>query len=204
MRGKRFLQSSPEIPDAPRATKRVQNSALKESADLSGMPTDVIYNVTSFLDAKSLLNMRVLNRSFRVIASHNSAGWDLLCENLWKTKVHVRAEARNCTDRMAAYRLSVEDAQNRDHLLPEELIYDLETRTGTIWSFRFKESAGEVGTSVSLFCCFWTLSLFLTSFALYIIRNPLGLDRIRSLVQRPSMSQNGLSCERKGEDDCSR
>ena len=143
MRGKRFLQSS-ELSDA-RASKRVQNSPMQGSADLSGLPTDVIYNVTSFLDAQSLLNMRVLNRTFRVIASHNSAGWDLLCDKLWKSKVHVRAEARNCVDRMAAYRLSVEDSRNRDHLLPEELIYDVEKRTGTIWSFRFKESAGEVG-----------------------------------------------------------
>ena len=140
MRGKRFLQSS-EISDV-RASKRVQNSLEEGSADLSGLPTDVIYNVTSFLDAKSLLNMRVLNRNFRVVASHNSAGWDLLCGRLWKSKVHVRTEARNCADRMAAYRLSVEDARNRDHLLPEELIYDVEKKTGTIWSFRFKKSAG--------------------------------------------------------------
>ena len=144
MRGKRLLQLSPEIPDT-RASKRVQNSAEKGSAGLSAMPTDVIYNVASFLDVNSLLNVRVLNRSFRVIASHNSAGWDSLCETFWKTKVHVRPEARNCTDRMAAYRLAVEDARTRDHLLPEELLYDIETKTGTIWSFRFKESAGEVG-----------------------------------------------------------
>lgn len=151
MRGKRFLQSSPAIPDT-RASKRVHNSAEKDSANLSGMPTDVIYNVTSFLDVKSLLNIRYLNRSFRSIASQNSAGWDLLCESFWKTKVHVSPEARSCTDRMAAYRLAVEDARTRDHLLPEELIYDLETKTGTIWSFRFKESAGEVGICGWLMC----------------------------------------------------
>ncbi|CAJ1949590.1 unnamed protein product [Cylindrotheca closterium] len=143
LRGKRLLKlSSSEMTDT-RPSKRVQNSSEKGSADLSAMPTDVIYNVASFLDAKSLLNMRTLNRSFRVIASHNSAGWDSLCETFWKTKIHIRPEARDCTDRMAAYRLAVEDARTRDHLLPEELIYDVETKTGTIWSFRFKQSAGE-------------------------------------------------------------
>lgn len=115
-------------------------------ARLSRIPDDIICKITSFLDVHSLLNMRVLNRSFRSLTSQSSAGWDNLCEQLWKTKVHVCPHARECTDHMAAYRMSVLDARDRDHILREELIYDPETCIGTIWNFRFKECAGEVRT----------------------------------------------------------
>ena len=48
---------------------------------------------------------------------------------------------------MAAYRMSLQDARDRNFVLPHELIYDPETETGTVWSFRFKEAAGTDWTS---------------------------------------------------------
>lgn len=145
LHGKRILKS-PNI-SSMKASKRCRQ--IEEgSAQLSGMPDDVICNVTSYLDVPSLLNMRVLNRSFRSLTSQSNAGWEKLCEQLWHTKVHVCPEAKECTDRMAAYRMAVLDARDRDHVLREELVYDPETNTGTVWSFRFKESAGEVSQSL--------------------------------------------------------
>jgi len=48
---------------------------------------------------------------------------------------------------MAAYRISLLDGRNRDHLTREELIFDPDTGKGSIWSFRFKEAAGSDWTA---------------------------------------------------------
>jgi hypothetical protein len=60
---------------------------------LSPLPEDVLCRITSFLDARSLLQMRLINHSFKKLAARNAAGWDNLTENLWKDKAHVCAEA---------------------------------------------------------------------------------------------------------------
>ena len=111
------------------------------------MPDDVICGITSFLDAKSLSTVRLLNSCFRTLASQGSAGWENLCRKLWKDKIHVLPSALDNPDPMAAYRMSVLDARQRDYVTMEELVYDEETEKGTIWSFRFKESAGPDWTS---------------------------------------------------------
>eukprot|EP00980_Cylindrotheca_fusiformis_P010230 scaffold2271_cov130-Cylindrotheca_fusiformis.AAC.25 len=144
LHGKRIL-ASPKIATL-KAAKRFRQME-GGCAQLGGMPDDITCNITSYLDVRSLLNMRMLNRSFRSLTSQSSAGWEKLCMDLWETKVHVCPEARACTDRMAAYRMSVLDARDRNHVLREELIYDPETAAGTVWSYRFKESAGADWTS---------------------------------------------------------
>jgi hypothetical protein len=157
---------------------------------LSPLPEDMLCRITSFLDARSLLQMRTINRSFHVQAARNAAGWDNLCTELWKEKIHVCAEAihmhsmrtgindnrsavnvdrhgswstaasgitaqqpergsisinnsiHNNNSSLTAYKLSLHDSQNRHHVSRQELCYDVDTMTGTVWSFRFKESAG--------------------------------------------------------------
>jgi hypothetical protein len=91
------------------------------------------------------------------LASRNEAGWEGLCYQLWSTKVHVQKPPPlallDSSDSggtppqqdyyyMKAYQSSLEDARDRQEITPDELCYDPETRTGTVWSFRFKESAG--------------------------------------------------------------
>jgi hypothetical protein len=110
------------------------------------LPNDIITNIFSFLDAKSLIRQRCLNRSFQQLASQCSL-WEGQCHYLWKDKVHVTREARDLmttnTDALAAYRTSLLDATNRHHVTRDELCYDPQTQRGTIWSIRFKESAGK-------------------------------------------------------------
>jgi hypothetical protein len=150
-KGKRLLTPHGTLDDycvrkSPRTEDQTGDSHEGE-ATLTSLPDDIICNILSCLDVSSLLQSRCLNRSFRTLASQGSAGWENLCKKLWEDKVHVPREAQEHTDPMAAYRTSVEDARNRDSVRPEELIFDPSTKTGTIWSFRFKESAGSDWTS---------------------------------------------------------
>jgi hypothetical protein len=108
--------------------------------------------------------MRLLNEKFKGLASKDAAGWDFLCQSLWENKIHVSRDAQEELLRsssttsnngigkgdesaMSAYRISLQDGRDRDHLTREELIFDPDTGTGTIWSFRFKEAAGIDWTS---------------------------------------------------------
>jgi hypothetical protein len=146
--GKRLLRSPEMKIEQPlRTTKRRKEGDQDDDAGLTGLPDDVICNIVSFLDAAALLRVRTLNRSFRTLASKGSAGWYNLCKRLWENKVHVAKEALEHPDPMAAYRMSVLDARDRDYVTRDELVFDPETRKGTIWSFRFKESAGPDWTS---------------------------------------------------------
>jgi hypothetical protein len=110
---------------------------------LSKLPDDLAGKILSFLDPASLLRQRCLSRSFQRIASTSSL-WEALCENVWKSKVHVSRQAQNLvsTNGMAAYRMAVEDATKRDYMTREEFCYDPVSQLGTIWSIRFKEAAG--------------------------------------------------------------
>lgn len=113
-----------------------------EKSPLLNLPEELLFGITSFLDVRSLLTTRQLNRKFRDLASRNEAGWTILCHDLWKDKVHVLEGACHSLNSMEAYRKSLQDAKDRQCLTIDELCYDEETRTGTIWSFRFKEAAG--------------------------------------------------------------
>jgi hypothetical protein len=83
--------------------------------------------------------------------STNEAGWFHHCQQLWSQKLHVSPEAKllvaannlsPCPAR-EAYIASCMDALRND-ITDDELCYDSQ---GTIWSFRFKESAGEAWTT---------------------------------------------------------
>lgn len=131
------------------------------SVSFSQLADDVACKVMSFLDARSLCTMRVVNHKLHRLASKNASGWDQLCLRLWETKVHVSREAQQELKRsprgsgeindyenaMSAYKLSVLDGANRDHVTREELVFHPLTGKGTIWSFRFKEAAGSDWTA---------------------------------------------------------
>ncbi len=157
--GKRFLLSD-EVSGRFAETKAVRRESPSQlghkdehedhgdnEVALMSLPDDILCNILSHLDVRSLLGSRYLNRSFRRLASQGSAGWENLCRKLWEKKIHVSKVARDHADPMIAYRLSIEDAQSRNYVHPEELIFDPLTKTGTVWSFRFKESAGIDWTS---------------------------------------------------------
>jgi len=121
-----------------------------ENALLSVIPDDVLERSLSFLDAPSLIRVRAVNRKCRNLASANEL-WEGLCQTLWRDKVHVAPEAVQCTEnRMRAYRISLEDANERGYMHRSEFCFDHPGRggDGTVWSFRFKESAGTDWTSV--------------------------------------------------------
>jgi len=113
---------------------------------LSNLNPDLLCKITSFLDpAGLLLQLGATNRFYHHFCRQNRAGWEALCQQEWKTKTHVLPAARRQLDRCRAYREALLDARNRKWITPEELCYDgntTATTPGTIWSFRFKESAG--------------------------------------------------------------
>ncbi|GKY98778.1 hypothetical protein MPSEU_000834000 [Mayamaea pseudoterrestris] len=133
----------------------IADSSLLQSQELIGklpppvdvfqlLPDDVIVRMTGFLDASSLLQVRVVNQTFCRLAD-----WDMQCQTLWHDKIHVCPVAKLQTyNRREAYLNSLIDAKTRNHVHREELVYHPNTRVGTIWSFRFKESAGTDWTRV--------------------------------------------------------
>lgn len=151
------------------------DNGAEDEDRLSSLTEDVLYRITSFLDAPDLLNrLGLVNRWYRELSVKNQAGWDSLCERLWNTKCHVvkavaaataarpatfnnndnnnndivsSATTNNNCECMAAYRSAVADS-TRQHITHGEFCFDPETGAGTIWSFRFKESAGSDWTSV--------------------------------------------------------
>ena len=114
------------------------------------LPDDNLYQVTSFLDVQSLLQVRLCNRTLKKLASRNEAGWERLCRMLWKDKIHVLASMQQPWSRspstvevaavtttdtkvnnevapdfyMNAYRQSIQDATQRQHVTMDELCYD--------------------------------------------------------------------------------
>jgi hypothetical protein len=110
------------------------------------IPDDLLCRVISYLDAPSLCRMRLVNSFCYKLASSNEA-WGDLCLSTWKRKVHVPAEAIHMDNRMLAFLYYVEDAKRRHHVTLDELCYDTPGRS-TVWSFRFKRSAGSEWTSL--------------------------------------------------------
>jgi len=121
---------------------------LPQSNILASLPEDLVCRLTNFLDARTLVAFGATCRSFHDLSQKNAAGWDNLCEVLWRSKVHVCAAARAHPSRKESYLRSIRDAQTRQSITIDELCYDIETRRGTIWSFRFKESAGDEWTNL--------------------------------------------------------
>jgi hypothetical protein len=114
---------------------------------LTILTDDLVLRITSYLNASDLVHrFGMLNRQYHEISETNHAGWDGLYQGLQATKCHVSPLHANTSSMKTAYRLALADSQ-RQHITLEELCYNLETGTGTIWSFRFKESAGSDWTA---------------------------------------------------------
>jgi hypothetical protein len=117
---------------------------------LSQLPEELFFRISSFLDVISLVDMGMTNRYYHALCQRNQAGWTNLCLYLWRTKIHVAPEARALIQENAleAYRLACADATQRSYVTKHEFCYNPDTHQGTVWSFRFKESAGADWTSV--------------------------------------------------------
>ena len=121
-----------------------------DRGSLSDFNTDILCRITSFLDPSNLLlGLGLTNHFFHDLCQQNCAGWDFLCEQTWQHKCHVALQARTEPNKLQAYRMALQDAQNRYWITEDELCYDGNANTDhnqniqpTIWSFRFKESAG--------------------------------------------------------------
>lgn len=133
------------------ATPSSSSSSVLENDLTSSLPDDLLCKVTSFLDVKSLLRMGCCNQHFYNLIKRNEAGWEGLCEQLWASKIHapnfVIEKNKKGINFKQAYVESIKDAKLRQYLTMEELCYDPDAETGTIWSFRFKEAAGADWTS---------------------------------------------------------
>jgi len=148
--GQLFSWSRILTPLEEKSRARLLQQRHPPTLDLAQLPDDIVWRISGFLNASSLLQMRCLNRKYKSLCARNEAGWKNLCEKLWSTKVHVAecsllAFQKNAVDgtaMMKAFKKSIQDAQRRHWLTQKELCYDPETQSGTIWSFRFKESAG--------------------------------------------------------------
>jgi hypothetical protein len=130
------------------------------------LPDDLLAHVSTFLNVGSLKTARLACRRFNRVLSSNTAGWVQHCNRLWNRKAHVlrrdfldHGGGYRSTAAMEAYRQSCIDARLRHVIRREELIYDPTRHHGgdkkdsnhhhhhdTIWSFRFKESAGQAWT----------------------------------------------------------
>lgn len=133
--------------------------------ELNSLPQELLFSITSFLDAPSLICMLALNRNYKKLASSDGAGWKNLCRRLWKDKVFSPEKTESLifdpsmpptgmhavdlekSSYLDAYRISLEDGTNRHSIQLHELIFDAEREKGVIWNFRFKECAGPDWTS---------------------------------------------------------
>jgi hypothetical protein len=108
---------------------------------------DVIFKILNFLSPHDLVHrLGMVNRHYLALSRDNAAGWNIYFSNLTSTKLHV-AVADPLSNFRTAYRQAIVDSR-RPFITTQELCYDLATHQGTIWSFRFKESAGTDWTSV--------------------------------------------------------
>jgi hypothetical protein len=106
--------------------------AFKTRRAFELLPDELAFNVFSFLNVASLNTARI-------------------CESVWNRKAHVCWRAvhqKQSVGSMVAYRESCHDGRNRHEITPIELCFDPLTGRGTVWYFRFKESAGSAWTSL--------------------------------------------------------
>eukprot|EP00547_Thalassionema_nitzschioides_P007244 CAMPEP_0194221538 /NCGR_PEP_ID=MMETSP0156-20130528/30813_1 /TAXON_ID=33649 /ORGANISM="Thalassionema nitzschioides, Strain L26-B" /LENGTH=226 /DNA_ID=CAMNT_0038951979 /DNA_START=144 /DNA_END=821 /DNA_ORIENTATION=- len=120
--------------------------ASRTADNFAELPQDLLFQVTSFLTAKSLLSITSVNEQFFAICAKDEAGWENLCFQLWKDKIFVD-EALQKSPYINAYRKTTEEAITRQHIHHHEFCFDPVTEKGTIWNFRFKDAAGPDWTS---------------------------------------------------------
>jgi hypothetical protein len=114
------------------------------------LPDEIICKIFSYLDIESLIESRCVSQRFKTLASRDDAGWKSMCNVLWRRKAHVcwrSIQLKEANSSMEAYRESCRDGRSRHEISPNELCFDPMTGRGTIWYFRFKETAGPSWTS---------------------------------------------------------
>lgn len=143
----------PSSKKRPRSTRDESKASLAFRPFLD-LPVEVLSQICSFMDVSSLLALRQASKKAKVVASSDDAGWIRHCHRLWKGKVHVLHRARQLLmetkgqqhKAFSAYLTSCHDALVRQELTEQDLCYDPTSQSGTIWSFRFKASAGTAWT----------------------------------------------------------
>mmetsp|Transcript_9530 Transcript_9530/g.18324 ORF Transcript_9530/g.18324 Transcript_9530/m.18324 type:complete len:453 (+) Transcript_9530:234-1592(+) len=115
------------------------------------LPDDLLAYMATFLNVGSLKQARTVNRKFHRILSQDKAGWKDHLQRLWSRRLHVRHHHHHpleATPAIEAYRASCQDARLRHAVHLTELLFDPQnSNIGTIWSFRFKQVAGNEWTS---------------------------------------------------------
>jgi hypothetical protein len=135
------------------ASSRVRNERVivKPRPIFDALPDDVICStVLAFLDIESLSDMRSVSKRFNDLASRDTAGWDYHCRKLWNDKAHICWHARQLKishRSMEACWASHCDGKFRHEISPNELCFDPVSGRGTVWHFRFKETAGLAWTA---------------------------------------------------------
>lgn len=127
----------------------------QSSFPLPNLPDELVMQVGSFLDVRTLKHARYLNRRFRDLFSRDEAGWVQHFHHLWQRKAHIHPVAchlltgfpKENAFAMKAYRVACFDAAERQEIALDELCFDMQRATGTIFSFRFKQAAGSEWTS---------------------------------------------------------
>ena len=119
------------------------NHNKAKPAPFNALPEDLLAYAACFLNVQSLKQARLVNGKWNRVLSTDKAGWRRHVQRLAQRRLHVAPAATlPCTSAKDAYRMACADARLRHAVRREELIYNHDTATGTIWSFRFKQVAG--------------------------------------------------------------
>ena len=115
------------------------------------LPDEVVCRMFGFLNVESLCSARCISKRLGRLASQDEAGWLDICVSTWQKKAHVcwRAiQLKESHGAMIAYKESCHDGRHRHEITPTELCFDPISGSGTVWYFRFKETAGPAWTSL--------------------------------------------------------
>ena len=135
--------------------QQMSKTKRKTDSPISFLPDDLLAHLATFLNVGSLKQARTVNRKFHRILSQDKAGWKDHLQRLWSRRLHVPPQERLEAHATAieAYRASCQDARLRHAVQLNELLFDPTQPqsnpkcSGTIWSFRFKQVAGNEWTS---------------------------------------------------------
>lgn len=129
---------------------RKKSTGSTGSHFLKRVPDEIVCEIFTFLDVPTLLRVNQVSRRFRDCGHKDIAGWDSHFKELCRRKLHIDSSAllaAKSEDAMTAYKMAWEDANSRAEVTISDLCYDPETKSGTVWHFRFKEAAGNSWTS---------------------------------------------------------
>jgi hypothetical protein len=139
------------LPLTPSSRVHNEKVIVKPPPLFETLPDDLTCSsVLAFLDIDSLSGMRSVSKRFNDLASRDTAGWDYHCRNLWSDKAHICWHARQLKishRSMEACWASHSDGEFRQEISPNELCFDPVSGRGTVWHFRFKETAGLAWTA---------------------------------------------------------